>query len=109
MVTDAANVSPGFSAHKPCIGGAHVAVAIHSDPGFILSTEKLLEWQQERTDQYDNRDVTCVPGYKECPLSNNFLVVIPWATGILTTHMCPTLPSVTFSLDLFLLILLHSG
>lgn len=55
MVTDAANVSPGFSAHKPYRRGAHVAVAIHSDPGFILSTEKLLEWQQERADQYDNK------------------------------------------------------
>lgn len=56
MVTDAANVSPGFGAHKPYIGGAHVAVAIHSDPGFLLPTtdpEKPLKWQQEGADQYE--------------------------------------------------------
>lgn len=111
MVTDAANVSPGFSAHKPYRRGAHVAVAIHSDPGFILSTEKLLEWQQERADQYDNRDVTCVPGYKECPLSNNFLVAITWATGILTTHMrgCPHVPNPTLCYFFSRFVLAHSS
>ena len=47
---DAANGSLGFGAHETCTGGAHVALAIHSDSGFILpttDTEKPLEWQQE--------------------------------------------------------------
>lgn len=51
----------------PCTGGAHVALAIYSDAGFILptsDTEKPLEWQQEGADQY-KLGMSLV-----CPLSN---------------------------------------
>lgn len=39
-----------------CTGGAHVALAMHSDPGFTFpttATEKPLEWLQEGADQYE--------------------------------------------------------